>query len=82
MCEIVSMAFAKQNNATLLIDDRQALQVAKKEKIETYTLPVLIQYCKEEEIININEVKEIIKLLELKDHYKFQQDVKNELLKV
>ena len=81
MCEIVSIAFAKQNNATLLIDDRQALQVAKKEKIETYTLPALVQYSKEIEIIKMNEVKEIIKLLELKDHYKFQHDVKNELLK-
>ena len=81
ICEIVSIAFAKQNKATLLIDDRQALKVAKKEKIETYTLPALIQYCKEEEIININEVKEIIKLLELKDYYKFQKDVKIELLK-
>lgn len=82
MCEIVSIAFAKQNNATLLIDDRRALQVAKKEKIETYTLPVLIQYCKEIEIIKMNDVKEIIKLLEMKDHYKFQGDVKKELLKV
>ena len=81
MCEIVSIAFAKQNNGTLLIDDRRALQMAKKENIETYTLPALIQYCKEKEIIKINEVKEIIKLLELKDHYKFQKDVKDELLK-
>ena len=80
MCEIVSIAFAKQNNATLLIDDRRALQVTKKENIETYTLPALIQYCKEKEIIKMNEVKEIIKLLELKDHYKFQEDVKDELL--
>ena len=52
----------------------------KKENIETYTLPALIQYCKEKEIIKMNEVKEIIKLLELKDHYKFQEDVKDELL--
>lgn len=81
MCEIVSIAFAKQNNATLLIDDRRALQVAKKEKIETYTLPALILYSKEIEIIKMNEVKEIIKLLELKDYYKFQKDVKKELLK-
>ena len=81
MCEIVSIAFAKLNNATLLIDDRQALQVAKKEKIETYTLPALIQYSKEKEYIKMNEVKDIIKLLELKDHYKFQEDVKKELLK-
>ena len=68
MCEIVSIAFAKQNNATLLIDERRAMQVAKKENIETYSLPALIQYCKEKEIIKMNEVKEIIKLLELKDH--------------
>jgi predicted nucleic acid-binding protein len=80
-CEIVSIAFAKQYNAILLIDDRRAMQVAKKEKIETYTLPSLIQYCKEVEIIRLSEVKEIIKLLELKDHYKFQKDVKKELSK-
>ena len=81
MCEIVSIAFAKHNNATLLIDDRQAIQVAKKEKIETYTLPSLIQYCKEIEIIDVDEIKEIIKFLELRDYYKFQEDVKKELLK-
>ena len=81
MCEIVSIAFAKYNNATLLIDDRCAVQVARKEEIETYTLPTLIQYSKEIGIINQNDVKKIIELLESKDHYKFQKGVKGELLK-
>ena len=80
-CEIISIVIAIQNNASLLIDDRRAMQVAKKEKIETYSLASLIQYCKEVEIIKMNEVKEIIKLLELKDHYKFQERIKKELLK-
>ena len=78
--EIEAIVFSKKNNAALLIDDRRAWAVAKEEGIEAFTLPALIQYAKIIEIIGLEEVRNIVRLLEKKDRYRFKHDVKQMLL--
>jgi len=78
--ELEGIAFAKVYGSGLLIDDRRAYAVAQAENIEAYSLPALIHYARFVKIINIEEVRQIIHLLEIKDHYKLKQDVKQKLL--
>jgi len=78
--EIESIAFAKIHDTALLIDDRRALNVAKKENIQSFTLPAIIHYAKDIEILTVEEISNIIHFLEIKDHYLFKYDVKRTLL--
>lgn len=78
--EIEAIAFTKIHNSALLIDDRRAWEVAKELNIEAFTLPAIIQFAKATGIIGIDEIRKIILLLEIKDHYKFKHDIKQKLL--
>ncbi len=78
--EIEAIAFTKIHNSVLLIDDRRGWSVAMEQNIEAFTLPAIIQYVKVMGINSVEEIQKIIHLLEMKDHYRFKDDVKQKLL--
>ncbi len=74
--EAISIAFAeKHRDVLLLIDDRTARTVAKREGIMTATLPEFLLDCKEAHSLSENELSAIVDLLEKKDFYKFERHV-------
>jgi len=78
--EIEAIAFTKIHNSVLLIDDRRAWIVARDLNIDAFNLPTMIQFSKDLGIISNEEVRKIIHLLEIRDHYQFKYDVKQNLL--
>lgn len=74
--EAISIAFAeKRRDVLLLIDDRTARTVAKREGIMTATLPEFLLDCKEAHSLSGWELSVIVDLLEKKDFYKFKRNV-------
>lgn len=74
--EAISIAFAEgRRDVLLLIDDRTARTVAKREGIMTATLPEFLLDYKEAHSLSEKELSVIIDLLEKKDLYKFKRSV-------
>ncbi len=79
--EAISIALVeKERGALLLIDDRTARAVAKREGVMTATLPEFLLDCKEAHSLSKDELLEIIHLLAEKDRYKFNERVLRRLM--
>ena len=64
----------------LLIDDRDAREVARKEGLECFDIPSFLEVCILRKKISKSELEEIFTLLKKKDFYEFNEDVKFFLL--
>ena len=74
--EAISIALVEKNqDVLLLIDDRTARAVAKREGIMTATLPEFLFDCREARSLSKEELSVIIDRLEKKDFYKFKKNV-------
>jgi len=76
--EMEAIALAKDLNAVLLIDDRLARKAAEKKGVETFSLDMFLKACKTNGLIDIEDMKKIIKDLKEKHNYKFREDIKME----
>ena len=70
-----AISLAKKHNALLLIDDRSARSVAKREGIMTATLPEFLLDCKDARSLSKDDISIIVELLKEKDFYKFKKDI-------
>ena len=74
--EAISIALVEKNqDALLLIDDRAARVVAKREGVMTATLPEFLLDCREARSLSKEELSVIIDLLGKRDLYKFKKNV-------
>ena len=72
--EAISIALSEKNqDVLLLIDDRAARAVAKREGVMTATLPEFLLDCREARSLSKEELSVIIDLLRKRDLYKFKK---------
>lgn len=65
----------------LLMNDREASEVAEDRGITTVSIPGLLLAMKKVKSVEIEEIKEIIESLEEKDNYRFKDEEKEKLLR-
>ena len=81
MGEKECIALCKQfQKPLLLISDKKALRIAKKEGIAVLNIPAFLLACKRSEFLNSKEISQIMKELKNKDYYEFSKDERNRLL--
>lgn len=75
------IALCKQfQNSLLLISDKKALDVAKRNQITVLNIPAFLFACKSTEFMNREELSQIIKDLKQKDYYEFNDEEKERLV--
>ncbi len=74
-----SIAFAKDNKAKLLMNDKVAGKYAKTIGVKVIDIPAFLLYCKEKKILGASQLKIIILKLKAKDFYEFEKEVKKAL---
>jgi predicted nucleic acid-binding protein len=67
-------------NSLLLISDKKALDVAKRNQITVLNIPAFLFACKSTEFLNSEELSQIIKDLKQKDYYEFSNEEKELLV--
>lgn len=72
---------ASAGNKIAFIEDRKAEEIAEKENLAVFNIPELLLVCKEKELIEKDEIKQIIEELREKDRYYFKKEVEEVLLK-
>ncbi|MFW6083480.1 MAG: hypothetical protein ACOC7O_02455 [Thermoplasmatota archaeon] len=72
--------YCLENDAKLLVDDREARDEANELSIKTLTIPDLLLLGKRKEKILKEEMESAIKSLKKNDSYLFSEDVKDKLL--
>ena len=78
--ELGCFVLAKQSGETVFIDDNKARAVAKEKRLKVVSLPSFLLYCKRENIVSLDELKQIVNDLKTKDYYEFNEEVKRTLL--
>ncbi len=73
--ELGCMNLAKKYEGTILMDDRCAVRVAKNKNLKVVTIPSFLVYCKRNNKLTYEEIRDIIKKLKEKDFYEFSGDV-------
>lgn len=74
------IAFCKQvRNSLLLISDKKALDIAKKNQIRVLNIPAFLLACKSEGFLKSKDISQIIKDLKQKDYYEFSDEEKERL---
>jgi len=75
------IALCKQfEKPMLLISDKKALQIAKKNNIAILNIPAFLLACKISKFLNSKEISQIITDLKIKDYYEFSKDERKRLL--
>lgn len=74
------IALCKQfQNSILLISDKKALGVAKRNQIRVLSIPAFLLACKNEGFLKHKDISQIIKDLKQKDYYEFSDEEKERL---
>lgn len=77
LADVQGIIITKRNTQyILLMDDRDACEVAEKEGIEYYDLPSFLEYCILQGEISKTDLEEIFDLLKKRDFYEFKYEVK------
>lgn len=71
----------RMKDSVLLMDDKLARKRAEILGIEVYSIPTFLNACKEKGIISKKEICDVIKNLKKRDHYEFNEDIKQQLIK-
>ncbi len=66
-------------NSLLLISDKKALDVAKRNQIRVLNIPSFLLACKNERFLKRKDISKIIKDLKQKDYYEFSDEEKESL---
>ncbi len=75
------IALCKQfQNSLLLISDKKALDVAKRNQIIVINIPAFLFACKNAKFLDREELSQIIKDLKQKDYYEFSDEEKERLV--
>ena len=69
-----------KNKELILIDDSKARTVAEKKNLKVVSVSSFLLYCKKNNIISVDELKQIIDDLKVKDYYEFTDEIKKILL--
>ena len=72
---------ASAGNKIAFIEDRKAEKIAEKEGLAVFNIPELLLVCKEEGLIDREEIRQIIEELKDKDRYYFKKEVEEILLR-
>ena len=76
-----AILWAQFNKDVLLMDDKRAQNVAEKIGLKCYGIPTFLIACKKAEIIELKEIKKLIRDLKEKDYYEFSKEMEKALLK-
>ncbi len=75
------IALCKQfQNSLLLISDKKAINVAKRNQITVLNIPAFLFACKSTKFLNREELSQIIMDLKHKDYYEFSSEEKERLV--
>ncbi len=78
--ELESIYLAENTNSLLLMNDRVARKLAESKGIAVMDIATLLLYCKENKILFLEDIRQIIKDLKEKDYYEFSREVLEMLL--
>ena len=78
--ELESIALAKETNSILLMDDRRAARLAESKGVIVMSVPIFLLHCRINNILSRDEMKQIIKTMEEKDHYQLNSEIENKLV--
>ncbi len=78
--ESESIALAKKSNSLLLMSDKKAINFSKNLGLKVIDIPTFLFYCKENNILSLKQLKQIVIDLREKDKYEFSKEARKKLL--
>lgn len=79
--ELGCFILAKNSGDTILIDDQRARAVAKGKGLKVVSIPAFLLFCKRKNVVFLDELRQIISDLKVKDYYEFSDESRELLLK-
>lgn len=77
--EIACIELAAEDDI-VLIDDRDAKELARQQGKSCYDLPTFLLTCKKKGLLDSDKMKDIVEELEEEDHYRFTEEIEEKLV--
>ncbi len=72
--ELGCFILAKNTKDTILIDDQKARVIAKRKGLKVVSIPAFLLFFKRKNVVSLDELKQIVNDLKVKDYYEFSEE--------